>query len=200
MKYIPKQRKRECLWYGRSQHVLFDHPLQFFVLEELVPWALQRAGEKDKSTQIITWFIYGLEETTRAIPEVLRGVLQRIDWGKTVLDSRKNKESAPIKVDSIRSKKDLKFCQSIGASTAAACHRLKWWSGLTAHKDSLTPSSWDSGLLTTRSWWPLALRGLVMCCKDNKMSGTCAAVDILWRKRLQFGLNRFQLNQLAAPS
>lgn len=36
-------------------------------------------GKKDKSTQIITWFIYGLEETTQAIPEVLRVVLQRID-------------------------------------------------------------------------------------------------------------------------
>lgn len=41
----------------------------------------------------------------------------------------------------------------------------------TADKDPLTPSSWDSGLLTTRSWWPLALRGLVMCCKNNKVPG-----------------------------
>lgn len=41
-----------------------------------------------------------------------------------------------------------------------------------AHQGSLTPSSWDSGLLTTRSWWPLALRGLVMCCKNKKAPTT----------------------------
>lgn len=48
IKYIPNQRNRECLLYGRSHHVLFDHPLQFFVLEKLVPRALQRGGEKTK--------------------------------------------------------------------------------------------------------------------------------------------------------
>lgn len=45
----------------------------------------------------------------------------------------------------------------------------------------LTPSSWDSGLLTTRSCWPAAFRGLVMCCdKTQLQSQSLKPVTAQW--------------------
>lgn len=118
MKYIPNQRNREFVYYLRSQHILFDHPFQFFVLEELVPQALQRGGEKDKGIQIITWFIYGLEEAMYAFPEVLR------DLQLICLKNSRTRKNTSVKMDSNGAKRNSQFCQCLSESTAGACHSL----------------------------------------------------------------------------